>query len=208
MDNIKLAIIYYSSTGANHQMAKWAEEGATQEGAETRVRKVKELAPPEAINANPAWKKNYEATKNIPEASLDDLEWADAIIFSAPTRYGSPASQFRQFLDLTGGLWSKGKLENKVVSAMSSAMNPHGGQESTIITIYNTMCHWGAIIAPPGYTDPALFAAGGNPYGTSVSVSGEGKMLEDVKNAVIYQAKRTVTIAKWVKQGKEVHEMA
>jgi NAD(P)H dehydrogenase (quinone) len=201
MDKVKLAVIYYSSTGANYQLAKWAVEGAEKEGTETRLLKIKELAPQEAINANPAWKKNYEATKDVPEAALDDLEWADAFIFSIPTRYGSPAAQARQFFDTTGGLWSKGKLANKVVSAMSSAMNPHGGQESTILAVYTTMFHWGCIIAAPGYTDPAIFGAGGNPYGTSVSVSGEGKMMQDVKDAVIYQAKRTVTVAKWVKHG-------
>ena len=27
MDKVKLAVIYYSSTGSNYQLAKWAEEG-------------------------------------------------------------------------------------------------------------------------------------------------------------------------------------
>ncbi|MDQ4141004.1 MAG: NAD(P)H:quinone oxidoreductase, type IV, partial [Bacteroidota bacterium] len=85
--------------------------------------------------------------------------------------------------------------------AMSSAQNPHGGQESTILALYTTMHHWGAIIAAPGYTDPVLFAAGGNPYGTSVAVDQNGNMLTDVRAAVVHQAKRTVMIANWVQQG-------
>ncbi|MGV2788029.1 NAD(P)H:quinone oxidoreductase, type IV, partial [Clostridium perfringens] len=95
----------------------------------------------------------------------------------------------------------QGKLANKVVSAMSSASNPHGGQEATILSIYTTMYLWGAIVAAPGYTDPVTFAAGGNPYGTSVTVDQDGKMKEDVKDAVIHQAKRTVQVATWGKQG-------
>ncbi|MEI0739317.1 NAD(P)H:quinone oxidoreductase [Paenibacillus sp. JTLBN-2024] len=201
MANVNTAIIYYSSGGTNYQLAQWAAEGAKQAGSEVKVLKVAESAPQSAIDSNPAWKANQEATQHIPEASLADLEWADAIIFSIPTRFGNMPVQMKQFLDLTGGLWFHGKLMNKVVSAMASAQNPHGGQEETILSLYTSMYHWGAIIAAPGYTDPSLFAAGGNPYGTSVTVGQDGKMIEDVKEAVLHQAKRTVTVADWVKTG-------
>ena len=201
--SVKLAVIYYSSTGTNYQLAKWAQEGAEELGAEVRVLKVPELAPQSAIDSNPAWKAHTEATKAVPEVTPADLEWADAYIFSVPTRFGNMAAQMRQFLDTTGGLWFQGKLANKVVSAMTSAQNSHGGQEATILSLYTNMYHWGAIVAAPGYTDPSIFASGGNPYGTSVSVDQEGKMVEDVKEAAKYQAKRTITVAGWVKQGKK-----
>jgi len=203
MMSIKLAVVYYSSTGTNYQLAQWAKEGAEELGAEVRVRKVPELAPQSAIDSNPAWKAHVEATRDVPEVALDDLEWADALIFSVPTRFGNMAAQMRQFLDTTGGLWFQGKLANKVVSGMSSAQNPHGGQEATILSLYTNMYHWGAIVVAPGFTDPSIFAAGGNPYGTSVSVNQEGQMVEDVKEAVRYQAKRTVTVAQWLKHGKK-----
>lgn len=201
MENVKLAIIYYSSTGTNYQLAKWAQEGANEAGAEVKLLKVHELAPQSAIDSNPAWKAYVEASKDVPEVSLNDLEWADAIIFSFPTRFGVVASQARQFLDLTGGLWFQGKLANKVVSAMSSAQNSHGGQEATILSLYTTMYHWGAIVAAPGYTDPSIYAGGGNPYGTSVTVDQNGKIIEDAKAAVKYQTKRTIEVGKWVKNG-------
>jgi len=201
--SVKLAVIYYSSTGTNYQLAKWAKEGAEELGAEVRVLKVPELAPQAAIDSNPAWKAHVEATKDVPEVTSADLEWADAYIFSVPTRFGNMAAQMRQFLDTTGGLWFHGKLANKVVSGMTSAQNPHGGQEATILSLYTIMYHWGAIVAAPGYTDPSIFAAGGNPYGTSVSVDQEGKMIENVEDAVKHQAKRTVTVAEWIKNGKK-----
>ena len=34
------------------------------------------------------------------------------------------------------------------------------------------------IVVTPGYTDEITYAAGGNPYGTSVSVDMEGEMKE------------------------------
>lgn len=203
MSNVKLAVIFYSMSGTNYQLAKWAKEGAEEIGAEVRVLKVEELAPQSVIEENATWKATVEATKDIPVATSDDLEWADAIIFSVPTRFGNMPSQMKQFLDIQGGLWSQGKTVNKVVSAMSSANNPHGGQEATILSLYTSIMHWGAIIAAPGYTDPAIAEAGGNPYGTSVTVGQDGKMAEDVEGAVKHQAKRTVTVAEWVKAGNK-----
>lgn len=201
MEKVKLGIIYYSSTGTNYQLAKWAEEGAKEAGAEVKVLKVEELAPQAAIDSNPAWKANVEATKDVPIATNDDLEWADGYIFSMPTRFGNVPSQMKQFIDTTGSIWFQGRLNNKVVSAMSSAGNLHGGQEATIKSFYTTMMHWGAIIVPPGYTDDSIYKAGGNPYGTSVTVDGEFKMIEDVEDAVKHQAKRTVMVTKAIKAG-------
>ena len=203
MTTVNLAIVFYTMGGTNYQLAKWAEEGAKEEGAEVRVLKVEELAPESVINENAGWKATVESIKDVPVATSADLEWADAIIFSVPTRFGNMPSQMKQFLDTQGGLWATGKTINKVVSAMTSAQNPHGGQEATILSLYTSLMHWGAIIVPPGYTDPVIFGAGGNPYGTSVSVDQDGKMIEDVQAVVKHQAKRTVTVAKWVKSGNQ-----
>ncbi len=202
MANVNLAIIYYSSTGINYQLSRWAEEAGKEAGAEVKLLKVPELAPDEAIDSNPAWRAHVDETKDVPVATSDDIVWADAIIFSTPTRFGNVASQMKQFLDTQGGIWASGQTVNKVVSAMTSAQNPHGGQEATVLALYTSMAHWGTIIVPPGYTDPILFGAGGNPYGTSVSQGQDGKMVEDVEAAVKHQAKRTVQVASWVKAGK------
>lgn len=198
----KTAIVYYSSTGTNYQLAKWAEEAAKAADAEVKLLKIPETAPQAAINANENWKAHVEATKDVPEVTPDDLDWAEAIIFSVPTRFGNIASQVQSFIDAVGGLWAQGKLADKAVSAMSSAPNSHGGQEATILSLYTTMYHWGAIVAAPGYTDPVTFVVGGNPYGTSVTVGQDGKMVEDetaIKAAVAHQANRTVQVAKALK---------
>lgn len=201
MSNVKLAIIFYSMGGTNYQLAQWAKESAEEAGADVKLLKVQELAPEESIAANPGWQATVDATKDIPVATSEDIAWADSIIFSVPTRFGVMASQMKQFLDLQGGIWAEGKTANKVVSAMSSAQNSHGGQEATILSLYTTMMHWGAIIAAPGYTDQSAFVSGGNPYGTSVTVDQDRNMVEDVKEAVKHQARRTVSIAQAVKNG-------
>lgn len=202
MSNVKLAIVYYSSTGTNYKLAQAAAEGAKEIGAEVKLVRVPETAPEQAIASNPAWKAHVEAAKDVPEVTHADIEWADAIIFSTPTRFGNMASQMKQFLDTTGGLWFQGKLVNKVVSAMTSASNPHGGQEATVLSLYTTMYHWGAIVAVPGYTDPITFQSGGNPYGTSATAVDSGEIPDAVLQAAKHQAKRTATVAGWVKAGQ------
>ena len=163
---VKLAIIYYSATGGTYRLARAIEEGAREAGAEVRFRKVRELAPEEAIRTNEGWAAHRLETQDVPEATLDDLEWADALVFGTPTRYGLPTAQLKQFLDTSGPLWAQGKLVNKVVSSFCSTATAHGGQETTITALNNTFYHWSAIIVSPGYADPIQFQAG-NPYGAS-----------------------------------------
>jgi NAD(P)H dehydrogenase (quinone) len=100
-------------------------------------------------------------------ATLDDLEWADGVAFGSPTRFGNVAAQLKQFIDQAGRLWQEGKLADKVATAFTSSQTTHGGQESTILALNNTLYHWGMLILPLGYTVHEVFAAGGNPYGTS-----------------------------------------
>lgn len=189
---VKLAVVYYSTYGTNHQMAAIAAEAAKAAGAEVRLLKVRETAPQEAIDSQDGWKAQVERAAAVPEATPDDMEWADAFLFSMPTRFGSAPSQVRVFIDTLGGKWFAGALANKGFSAMSSAQNPHGGQEATILGLYTTAMHWGAVIVAPGYTDPVLFKAGGNPYGYSHT---QGAPLDDTAQAAIaHQAKRLVEV--------------
>ncbi len=191
---VKVAIIYYSATGTTYALARAIEEGAKSAGAEVRVCKVRELAPDEAIASNEGWAAHRLETQDVPEATLDDLEWADALIFGTPTRYGLPTAQLKQFLDTTGPLWATGKLVNKVASSFTSAATAHGGQETTITALNNTFYHWSAIIVGPGYADPIQFQAG-NPYGTSfVSANGTLKPDDTALAAARFQGRRVTEV--------------
>src|SRR5699024_9480132 len=119
-------------------------------------------------------------------------------IWSAPTRFGVIAAQMKQFIDEQGGLWGSGKTVNKVVSAMSSAQNMHGGQEATLLSLYTVMMHWGAIIVPPGYSDEAIFASASHTY-RATTTAVEAGLTEEIKASVKHQAKRTLEIAENVR---------
>ncbi|GAA4207149.1 NAD(P)H:quinone oxidoreductase [Streptosporangium oxazolinicum] len=192
---VNAAVIYYSATGTVFALAKAAAVAAEKAGAEVRLRKVRELAPAEAVAANEGWAAHAAATQYVVEASLADLRWADALLFGTPTRYGNPTAQMRQFIDTTGGLWAQGLLANKIVSSFTASSTAHGGQESTILAMNNTFYHWGAIIVPPGYVDPVQFRSG-NPYGTShTSHNGTIPPGDLQLEAMGFQARRVVEVA-------------
>ena len=194
MASVRLVILYYSTYGTNHRMAETAAEAARDAGADVRLRKAPETVPDAIVNGQDAWRAHAERTAHVPAATLADLEWANAYLVSAPTRYGAVASQLRAFLDQTGPLWAAGTLANKAASAMASAQNAHGGQETTVQSLNNTFAHWGCVIVPPGYTDPITFQSGGNPYGVTVTANGE-PIPEAVREAIRHQARRLVHYA-------------
>lgn len=191
--SVRLAIVYYSTYGTNHQMAEIAAEAARAAGAEVRLLKVPETAPEAVVAGQPAWKAQADKTAQLPQATAADMEWANAYLIVAPTRFGIMASQMRAFIDTLGGVWAKGGLANKAVSAMTSAQNAHGGQESTLLSFHATIMHWGGIVVAPGFTDPVIFKVGGNPYGYSHT---QGQPFsDDVKAAIGHQARRLVQFA-------------
>jgi NAD(P)H dehydrogenase (quinone) len=191
----RVAIIYYSATGTTYHLARAVEHGATTAGAEVRFRKVRELAPDEAIASNQGWVAHRLESQHVKEAANDDLLWADAIIFGTPTRYGLPTAQLKQFLDTTGKLWAEGGLVNKLCSSFTSSATAHGGQETTIVNLNTTFYHWGAIIIGPGYADPIQFQAG-NPYGASfTSNNGALKPDEIALGAARFQGRRVAELA-------------
>jgi NAD(P)H dehydrogenase (quinone) len=166
MSQVKIAVIYYSATGTIHSMAERLATFARNAGAEVRLRRVEELAPPEAISRNQAWAEHASATQHIDVASADDVVWADGVLLGTPTRFGNVASQLKQFLDTLGPQWSQGLLADKAYAGFTASQTEHGGQESTLLALYNSIYHFGGVLVPPGYTDPLKFVDG-NPYGVS-----------------------------------------
>ncbi|MCF3174458.1 NAD(P)H:quinone oxidoreductase [Streptomyces sioyaensis] len=198
--DVKVAVIYYSSTGTVAELARRIADAAEHAGADVRLRRTAEHAPQTAIDANPAWAANAAATADIMEAAHEDVLWADAVIFGSPTRFGNVTSQLKQYLDTLGGLWQQGRLADKVYSGFTASATKHGGQESTLLALYHTIHHFGGILVTPGYTDPAKFSDG-NPYGTSHVGGPDTPLDEDARTAARIQAVRVVKFTKAIKHG-------
>ncbi|GAA3744553.1 NAD(P)H:quinone oxidoreductase type IV [Plantactinospora mayteni] len=196
--NARVAIIYYSATGTVYQLAQAFADGAADAGAEVRVRRVAELAPEHVIDAKPEWRRHLDATADVPLATLDDLRWATGYAFGTPTRFGNPCSQLRQFLDTTTKPWQAEELAHKAATGFTASYEEHGGQESTLLSLYQTFHHWGSIILPVGYVNyDTCHAAGGNPYGVSMVESRAGRdpaYAEAVREAARHQGGRLAEV--------------
>ena len=169
----KVLVLYYSSYGHIEQMAYAVAEGAKAEGAEVVVKRVPELVPEDVAKAS-----HFKLDQAAPVATVAELEEYDAIIVGAGTRFGTVASQMRNFWDQTGGLWFTGKLVGKVGSMFTSSATQHGGQESTILGLIPTFLHHGMAYVGLPYAFQGQMGVeavkGGSPYGASTITDGDG----------------------------------
>lgn len=193
----RILIAFYSRNGSTEALAKAVAEGAISQGAEIRMRRARELVSPDVMARAPGWKeKADEMNARYEKPTEEDAEWADAIIFGSPTRFGAVASELKAYIDALGGLWFQGKLNGKVGSAFCTTSGQHGGNESTILSLYNPMAHLGLIIVPLGYADPVLLKAG-TPYGaTLVARDGSSSPGELDLEVARFQGKRVTAVAR------------
>ncbi len=199
VEPVNVAVIFYSATGNVTKLARHIAESAEKAGAQVRLLRAAELAPQEAIDSNPAWAQNAEAIADIPVATPDDILWADAVLMGSPTRYGNIAAQLKQFIDTLGPLWFQGLLADKVYSGFTATSGKHGGNESTLLALYNSFHHFGGIVVAPGYAGEALFA-NASPYGAAHF--GDGEIDELVLKGATAQTERVVATAAALKAGR------
>ncbi len=192
----KVLIAFYSRNGSTEALANAVAEGARSQGAEVRLRRVREVVGRDVMAHAPGWAESADRMNAQYEAPTEaDAEWADAIVFGTPTRFGNVSSELKAWVDSLGGLWFQGKLVGKVGSVFVSTSSTHGGNESTSLTAYNFMAHLGLIIVPLGYGDPVMFQAG-TPYGAS-TVSGQNNAPPTDLDLEVgrYQGRRVTQVA-------------
>lgn len=169
----KVLILYYSTYGHIETMAEAVAEGVREAGAEAVVKRVPETVPEEVAKAS-----HFKLDQAAPIATVEELPEYDAIIFGAPTRFGTVASQMRSFIDQTGGLWFAGKLVGKVGSVFTASATQHGGQESTILGFLPTLLHHGMVVVGLPYSFAGQMnmdeITGGSPYGATTLAKSDG----------------------------------
>lgn len=182
---VRIAVVYHPADGALHALAGAVADGARAQGAEVRLRRVgrpaanrptadrgaQREAPHEAQQeAQDAARDADEhrvrrAAQRVPQATPADLAWADAWALGCPARLGTVTSRLMRFIEACEPVRAAGGLCGGAATAFVTTTHPHSGGEGTLLGLYGVLHHWGAVIVPPGYTDPAVAAAGGNPYG-------------------------------------------
>lgn len=173
----KVLVLYHSTYGHIEKMAEAVAEGARSvDGVTVDIKRVAETVPDELAKSS-----GYKLDQAAPIATVADLEHYDAVIVGAGTRYGTAAAQMRNFWDQTGGSWVNGQLVGKVGSAFTSTATQHGGQETTLIGLIQTLLHHGMLIAGLPYTWQGQMKideiTGGSPYGATTITGGDGSRM-------------------------------
>ncbi len=96
----KILVVFYSLYGNTAKLARAIGTGVTEvPGCTAILRRVPETMPQETLKQleqSAAYQKAREEMKDIPIATLDDLEDVDGIIFGSPSHFGNAAAQLKQ----------------------------------------------------------------------------------------------------------------
>ena len=88
------------------------------------------------------------------EQNWEEIDTADAIIFGAPTYFGSASAQFKTFLDATSSRWLEGRWNNKLAAGFTVSAGMSGDKLATLQQMNHfAMQHgmiWVGLGLPPG----------------------------------------------------------
>lgn len=190
-----ILVLYYSRHGSTAQLARRIAAGVDEvEGMQARLRTVPELVPaagavsaPEVPDVGP------------PYVSVDDLAECRGLILGSPTRFGNMAAPLKSFIDSTASQWLNGTLAGKPAAVFTSTSSPHGGQESTLLSMMLPLLHHGMLLVGLPYSEPGLARTegGGSPYGAGhlARTHGAVQLGDDEKALARALGKRVATIA-------------
>jgi NAD(P)H dehydrogenase (quinone) len=159
-----ILVLYYSRHGATAEMAQRIGRGIEEiAGMHARIRTV-----PRVSTVTEAVEDEIPAA-GPPYATLDDLRECAGLALGSPTRFGNMAAPLKYFLDGTSTLWLSGALAGKPAAVFTSTSSPHGGQETTLVSMMLPLLHHGMMVLGLPYTETDLFetTGGGTPYGAS-----------------------------------------
>jgi len=173
---LKVALIYYTMYGHVKTLADEVKSGLEAGGAEVTMYQVPEILPEEVLKKMGAPPKPADAV--LEHGMIDSLPDFDAFVFGFPTRFGMMCSQFKSFIDGTGGLWMGGKLAGKPASIFTSTGTQGGGVETTILTAVTQLTHHGMLFVPMGYSSQDVLSMGemhgASPYGAHAFAGPDG----------------------------------
>ncbi len=169
--SLEILVVFYSRDGATAALAARVARGVESvTGCQAVLRTVpdvsavSEATSPDIPDSGP------------PYASEEDLSRCAGLVLGSPTRFGNMAAPMKHFLDGTGQLWLAGGLTGKPAGVFTASSSPHGGQESTLLSMLVPLLHHGMLVLGLPYSEPDLSTTdgGGSPYGAGCVSGPEG----------------------------------
>lgn len=159
-----ILVLYYSRHGATRELARAIAQGVDSvPGAHARLRTVPPVSTVCESTASDI------PGDGPPYVENRDLQECAGLALGSPTRFGNMAAAMKYFLDGTSAEWLSGALSGKPGCVFTSTGSPHGGQESTLLSMMLPLLHHGMLIVGIPYAESALTTTngGGTPYGAS-----------------------------------------
>lgn len=181
-DTAEILVLYYSREGHTEAMARQVVHGIERvENVTARLRTVP------AVHDERSAHEACEPDSGPPWVEPADLEQCRGLVLGSPTRFGNMAAALKFFLDGTGSEWFSGTLSGKPAGVFTSSSSPHGGQESTLLSMMLPLLHHGMLIVGLPYSEPGLTRTrgGGSPYGAGyVTGKDGGRALDEDETAL------------------------
>ncbi len=198
----EILVLFYSRHGGTAELARQVARGVDSvPGASARLRTVPPVAAVTERAAPPV------PESGAPYAELADLESCAGLVLGSPVRFGNMAAPLKAFLETTSALWLSGGLSGKPAGVFTSGQTPHGGQESTLLTMMVPLLHHGMLLVGVPFTETAMqkTRGGGTPYGASrVARDSDVPGVTDDERAIAQALGRRVAAAAVALRGAEL----
>ena len=187
----RVCIICDSRNGSTLDLAEAIEAGVQDEQGESRLRRVGFAEPEHGVDPESAAYQNcHRRLSELHHACMEDLRWADGIVWGSPTRYGLISLPLSAFIDDIAPLWREGALIGKVGAAFTSTGGMHSGNETTLWSLLMPFLQHGMIIMGVPHSVPELVWTnkGGSPYGATAVTGFDGRWPTDSNEIAIARA--------------------
>lgn len=132
----KVLVLIYSDNGGTYELAKQISKGIeSNSDVQTVIKQVK-------ISQNPK-------LKDIPVASVDELNSYDGIAFGSPVYFGNISTGMSEFLSKTVDLWTNHSLEGMPATVFMSA-GSGAGNELAVQAFWNSLSVHGMVLVSNG----------------------------------------------------------
>lgn len=135
-DKTRILVLIHSDNGGTYEMAKEMANGIETHGNSKAIIKLVKSS-------------SLEKLKDLPVASVDELNSYDGIAFGSPVYFGNISTAMSEFLAKTVDLWTHHALEGMPATVFMSA-GSGAGNELAVQSFWNSLSVHGMILVSNG----------------------------------------------------------